>query len=214
MADNPVSYEEATEEKADRDLGDPEPEPEFDPDIRTKSVEDIFEGLETIVEAVPDWLEPGEGVDELDRPDVGGRRGQLDLGIDVAGLGQLDTQGLLEVIARVSVAQLATLFDIADAVEPFSNVTISGVNAIDDPDTAEPVVPQSDSEDIPTRVLFIRASTQNNKKLYLGDDEVQPQSGYMLGPGEFITWELDLRGEEIYMAAGESGERVQLLGMV
>lgn len=210
----PESYEEATEERAGEDLGDPEPEEEFEPDLRTTSLEELFESVEDITEVVPDWLRPEEGIPETDVPDVGGRRGQLGFDLNISGLSQMDTRGLLEVMARVNIAQLATMMDIADNIEPFSTITVSGTNAIDNANTEQPVVPQSDTEAIPTRTLFIRASPRNNKPIYFGDDEVQPNSGFVLRAGEFIIWETDLRGEELWMASESDGQIVQLMGAV
>lgn len=214
MADDTVSYEEATEERAAEELGDPEPEEENDPDIPSSPLEQVWENVEDISEVVPDFLTPGEGLGEQETPNLGGRRGEFGVSLDISGLSQMDTRGLLEVMARVNIAQLATLFDIADAVEPFTTVTVSGTNAIDNADVEQPVVPQSDTSDIPTRTLFIRASPDNNRLIYFGDDEVQPNSGFALAAGEFIVLETDLRGEELWMASEQAGGTVQLLGMV
>lgn len=214
MANDPVSYEEATEERASRDLGDPEPEEETDPRIRTSSLEEVFENVKNRVETVPEWLKPQDGLDEVEAPDLGGRRSEFGIDVNLSQLDQLDTRGLMEVLVRVNVAQLAAQFDIADAVEPFTTITVSGTNAIEDADTAEVAVPESDDQQIPTRVLFVRASPDNDNKIYFGDDGVQPNSGFVLRPGEFIVYETDLRGEELYMASEEAGEVVQLLGMV
>lgn len=212
MADDPVSFEEATEDLAAQDDSDPEPEDEFDPDIETQTVEELFDDPKSIVETVPDFLQPESQERGVDRPDIGGRRGAFDL--DFGDLSQLDNGGLLEVIARVNIAQLATLFDIADSVEPFQSITVSGTNIIDQPDVAEPVVPESDEELIPTRTLFIKADENNSKRVYFGDDQVDPDSGFALERGESITLDTDLRAEELYMASEDSGQQIQLLGMV
>lgn len=214
MADDPVSYEQAVEEEASKDDADPEPEKEISTGLQVKTVEDIWGDPDTIAQAVPDFLKPDAESRRIERPDVGGRRGGLGVDIDVSDLDGLSDAGLLEVIARVNIAQLAALFDIADAVEPFQNITVSGINAIDDADTAEPVVPESDEEQIPTRTLMVRADRENKAKIYFGDDEVSPDSGFALEAGEYIWIETDLRAEELYMASVNEGETVQLLGLV
>lgn len=212
MADDPVSFEEATEDLAAQDDSDPEPEDEYDSDIETQTAEELFDDPKSIVQTVPDFLQPESRERRVDRPDIGGRRGQFDL--DFGDLSQLDNGGLLEVIARVNIAQLASLFDIADSVEPFQSITVSGTNIIDQPDVAEPVVPESDEELIPTRTLFIKADENNSKRVYFGDDQVDPDSGFALERGESITLDTDLRAEELYMASEDSGQQIQLLGMV
>lgn len=210
----PESYEQAVEERAGEDLGDPEPEEEHEPDIRTQDLADTFGEVQNLVEAVPDFLKPDSEQGSGDIPDIGGNRGQLDLDLSFDDLSELSDSSLLQVIARVNIAQLAALFDIADAVEPFSTITVSGVNAIDDANTAQPVVPRSDTEAIPTRTLFMRADENNNDSIYIGDDEVEPQSGLILGPGEFYVAESDLRAEEFWMASETEGQEIQLLGLV
>lgn len=210
----PKSYEEATEERAAEDLGDPEPEPEYDPNLNTRSVEEVFGDVKDRVENVPDWLTPDGDSGPGDIPPVGGGRGEIGVDIDLDELDSLDNSGLLQVIARVNIAQLSAMFDIASAVEPFSTITVSGVNAIQDADVPEPVVPQSDQTKIPTRTLFMRASTDNDAPIYIGDDEVEPQSGLVLYPGEFYAMESDLRADEFWMASSEEGEVIQLLGLV
>lgn len=207
------SYEEATEERAAEDLGDPEPEPETDPGIEVRTAEELADGVEDIAKAVPEFLRP-ESSQRRVQTDVGGRRGALSVDVDLSRLDDLDQRGLLEVIARVNIAQLSAMFDIADAVEPLTSITVSGVNAIDNADAEEPVVPESDDEEIPTRTLFMRASEDNTDKIYIGDDKVEPDSGLVLGPGEFYVAETDLRAEELYMASGTAGVTIQLLGMV
>lgn len=207
----PESYEEATEERAGEDLGDPEPEPETDANISTDDLKDRFSDVGSRVEEVPDWLKP-----ESSQRDIGddSRRSEYGIDISLGNLDSLDTAGLLEVLARINVAQLAAMFDIADAVEPFQSITVSGVNAINDAGVPEPVVPESDQQAIPTRSLFMRADENNDNKIYIGDDEVAPNTGLVLAPGEFYVMESDLRAEELYMASDESGQTIQLLGLV
>lgn len=208
------SYEEATEENAGEDDSNPGPEAETDVRSTVDDLRDEFGDVENRVEGVPDWLKPESAGRRDDMPDVGGQRGSFGIDVDLGDLEGMSDAGLLEVVARVSIAQLATLFDIADAVQPFQNITVSGVNAIDEANTTEPVVPQSDDEQIPTRTLFMRANEDNTDKIYIGDDEVAPQSGLVLGPGEFYAIESDLRAEEFYMASETAGQSVQLLGLV
>lgn len=216
MADDPVSYEEAVKEKQ-RETDEEEEhlkgfpnyadEAEFDGDF--EDLEERFRELKSKVEAVPDWLLP-EG---SNKPEFGGRAPDpRDIQI-AANLEALDTRGLLEVIARVEIAQLATLFDISDYVEPLRNITVSGVNSIEDANEPEPVVPRSDEENVPTRILFIRADPQNTSEIAFGDDEVEPNSGFVLDNGETIFLEMDLRRQVLWMSSDTEGQSVQLMGV-
>lgn len=210
----PESYENATEGEAAKDDFDPGPEQEYDPSVETKTVDEVTDEVKTEVTAVPDYLLPDSDQSSGDTPDFGGRRGQDQIVIDPDDLAGMNQEALLKVIARVSIAQIAALFDIADAVEPFSTITVSGTNATSDAGNPEVVVPQSKNQNVPTRTIMIRADRNNNHPIYIGDDKVQPYSGFVLEAGEFIVIETDLRGEELYMSSDPAGQQVNLLGMV
>jgi len=210
----PESYEQAVDEQAARDDSDPGPEEElFDADVEVKTVEELKNGLKSTVETVPDFLKPEVDRRDPNRPELPGFESP-DFDFDLGELDTFSTNKLLQILVQIEVVQLETLFNISDSVEPFNSITVSGTNAIDDANTAEPVVPKSDDEQIPTRELMIRSDPENDEQVYFGDDEVRPNSGFVLLPGEMITLETDLRAEELYMASSESGEQVQLLGVI
>lgn len=148
---------------------------------------------------------------------------------DVAGnLGDLGQTALLQAQVKTlrsmltlmlqrsqsDVVRLEALFDILSAVEPLSNITVSGRNAIEQAGVPQPVVPQSDNTLIFTKTLYIRSSVSNNQDIAFGDDEVSPQNGFVLKPGEYINYPIDLRNGVLYMASQEDGATVQILGAV
>lgn len=207
------TFEEATDEKQQK-----EEETEFHKEweehlggeaefqFRRPDLRERVEGIRDISQVVPDDLIPGG-----ESPDFGRERpGTPGFDID---LGQLDNRGLLEVQARAMITMVTALFDVADAVEPMTTVTVSGTNAIESPYNAEPVIPESDRQMVPTRTIFIRADRNNSEPIAFGDDAVSPQSGFILESGESITIELDLRNVRIWMASDEAGQQVHLLGM-
>jgi hypothetical protein len=110
-------------------------------------------------------------------------------------------------------AMATFLNDIAVAVEPFSNITVSGTNSISEPDAAEPVIPNSDEQEIKVRKLFMRSSPDNDEAIWVGDDNVNPENGFVLRKGESKTIHMDSREEVLYMASKDSGNEVQLLGV-
>ena len=176
-----------------------------------------------------DWMDPGDtgdvNIDIPGFPDLGQLPGMPDTDMDLDGLGQT---GLLQVIAelmsaqvrvnafnsRLLAANLVTQFDIADAVEPMSGIVVSGTNAIESADVAQPVIPQSDSKNIPTRSLFIRADRSNGEAIAFGDDETSPNSGFVLESGESIVIEMDLSVSVLYMASIARGQQVNIMGMI
>ena len=178
-----------------------------------------FDGLQDLLSGI------GEGLDE-----IGDINDNLE--IDISGLSR---RGLLEYQAQalkgilssmevrnrialhksqVNVNQLQALFDILSSVEPVNNITVSGRNAIDNAGQPQPVVPESDNTDIPTRHLLVQSSEGNNEKISFGDDEVDPQNGFVLSPGNNIMVPMDLRETELYMASEEEGAEIGLLGMI
>lgn len=118
------------------------------------------------------------------------------------------------VIAVSNVAQTDTIFNIADYTSPFSSITVSGINSISNSSgDPEVVVPQSDSQDVATKNLFMRASRDNDEPIAIGDSKVSPSSGFLLYPGEYKALSVDLREQVLWMAADDSGQVVELLGV-
>jgi len=142
-------------------------------------------------------------------------------------LSSLDQKGLLLDIARsnrlflqfmstllqTNVEMLSAQYDTLSAVEPFSQIVVSGLNTIENENEVAPVVPESDTVEIPSRTVFIKASPKNDGVIALGDDEVSPQDGWILRKGEYIVIDDDLGAEEIYMSGNEAGDSVELLGV-
>lgn len=118
----------------------------------------------------------------------------------------------LSILTQTQVEVLDATFQILNSLEPFNRITVSGTNDIEDADTAEPVVPDSDNVSIPTRILIIKASDNNQDEIAIGDDETDPDSGYILNSGENLILNIDLRDETLYMASDTAGETVELLG--
>lgn len=108
----------------------------------------------------------------------------------------------------------ATIQDsIATAVEPPAGITVSGTNEIDKEDTPQPVVPNTKERSIPVREMMIRADEDNSSPIYFGDDDISPEDGFMLRPGESQSFELDFRDSSLYMAGATEGDEIQLLGV-
>lgn len=144
--------------------------------------------------------------------------------IDYTQLGQTESMRLMaqsnaliatqmRALIETFTSSLVFLDDIATAVEPAAGITVSGSNDTSDPGVPEPVIPQSDSNTIPTRNLFIRASDTNSENIYFGDDAVSPSDGFMLRPGESHSISLDFRDSVLYMASSEEGQEIQLMGV-
>lgn len=126
----------------------------------------------------------------------------------------LQTQNqLLGVIANTNVSQLENIIAISNDVKPATLISVSGREVIDDPDTSQPVVPESDTTDIPTNTLFIRADENNSTPIAIGDDDVDPDDGFILKPGEAQEVSIDLRDEQLFMASETDGDAVRLLGL-
>lgn len=118
-------------------------------------------------------------------------------------------RGLLE--AQITSATIQD--SIATAVEPPSAITISGTNEIAKSDTPQSVVPNTEDRSIPVRELMIRADEDNSAPIYFGDDDISPEDGFMLRPGESESFELDFRDSSLYMAGANEGDEIQLLGV-
>lgn len=99
-------------------------------------------------------------------------------------------------------------------LRPYSAITVSGTNSIEEADSPELVVPDSEDTEVPTRTLFVRASTSNKADIFIGDDEVAPSSGYRLGKGEGERIDVNLVDEQLYMASRNAGQSVELLGVI
>lgn len=121
---------------------------------------------------------------------------------------------VMNVLTRLQLATSVGIADLIDIESPLSNITVSGSNTISDANSPEPVVPDSDQGNISTNTLFIKADEKNTDPIFIGDDEVDPSSGYVLRRGEDEMIETDLRGEELYMASSQSGQIIHILGMI
>jgi len=169
-----------------------------------------FQSVMSILEPNPQYLEKkGRNPKAYTR--------NRSLNINIPGFNQLNTlnqQQLLAVIAEIQALQLSAVYDIANYTQPLSQITVSGTNAISNADEPEVVVPGSDSANIASKSLFIEADPTNTDDIYIGNDGVEPDSGYVLGPGDSIDVDIDLRQEQLYMASSSSGQQVDLLGMI
>lgn len=184
---------------------------------------------------IPDINVPNPGDFENPFDDIGD---QIDLGnidfTDSVGLLQAQLQMmniLTDLIVRMASQQKSVLNVSQDIqqvsramfevdrrvlknVSPFQLVTVNGTNDIQNANNPEPVVPESDETQIPTRELMIKASRGNNEKIWFGDDETSPNSGFSLSPGEGTTINVDLREQQLYMSSQEANQVVELLGVV
>lgn len=145
-------------------------------------------------------------------------------GVDVESLSDVNLQ---RVMAQAQIAQAnalrgileaeitsATILDtIATATEPPVGITISGSNEIGTQDEPQPVVPGTEDRSVPVRRLLIRADEDNSAPIYFGDDNISPEDGFMLRPGESEPFELDFRDTTLYMSGEEEGDEIQLLGV-
>lgn len=120
----------------------------------------------------------------------------------------------LGVLASTQVEMLEGIFDLVNYISPFDQLTVSGTNEIEDAGTAEPVVPESDNTNIPTKALFIKADADNKDTIAIGDDETDPQVGWVLHPNEHLILNMDLRQEIVYMASDTEDQVVELLGFI
>lgn len=117
-------------------------------------------------------------------------------------------------VQQVSRANFEVNRRILQNAKPFQLVTVSGINEVENANNPEPVVPNSDETQIPTRELMIKSSRSNSEKIWFGDDETTPNSGFSLSPGEGTSVEIDLREQQLYMASTEAAQVVELLGVV
>lgn len=241
--DDPVTFrqvqeerniEEHAEEHAEGQPAQETPVPFLGPDLEEQAA-----AIRTILEPTPETVqeEAEEAVREVIRRNIVRRRSdsvdetisEFSTELLEVDLSELSERGLLEHIARIlqlmfelhgtiagiAVNQLDALFNILTSVEPFSRITVSGVHVVEagDEDTVLPVVPESDTVDIPTRILFIRASPNNSDQIAFGDDEVEPDDGFILNPGEHQVLSINLAQETLWMSAETGGDEVQLMGL-
>lgn len=193
------------------------------PTERTEVVAEVdipgFENLQQILSGVGDTLDDIGDINESIDVDLGelGVRGlqvvQAQALRSIAMSMQTQTQLTLQQ-SKTQVDQLSALYDILSSVEPIIGITVSGRNSIDDAGVPQPVVPESDNTEIPTRKLMVRASQTNSETISFGDDDTDPQNGFLLNPGQYITVPIDLREATLYMASEEEDDEVQLLGAI
>jgi len=120
----------------------------------------------------------------------------------------------LGVLASTQVEMLDSIFTIMQYLSPFDQMTVSGTNEIEDADTAEPVVPDSDDTSIPTKTLFVKSSAANNDTIALGDDSTDPENGWILYPNDHVVLNMDLRREVLWMASDTEDQVVELMGFI
>lgn len=113
---------------------------------------------------------------------------------------------------RTQIEQQAALLTILENVSPASTITVSGIVNIEEPETPQPVVPDSDDKEIPTRQLIVKAHPNNSDPIYFGDSEVEPEAGFILERGEVQTIDLSLKKNALYMAAEDTGNSVSVIG--
>lgn len=213
----PIDYDEAVKEKQKET---PEAEEhlrgfvnyaqEVDSEFDGETLEEVGERVRDLLGVNPEFIQAGAELPRANQP-IQRRPGQLpNFNFD---LSELDQRDLMEVIARILIAQVAAIFDIADAVEPLRGVSVSGTNALENANQAEEVVPGSSGRNVPTRALFLKASDDNNVPIYIGDDAIEPENGWKLDRGQSIVLETDLREATLFMAADEDGQEIEILGL-
>jgi hypothetical protein len=220
----PETYEQSVEETQEETPDDEEhlkglsnPTDAYDgPNVEIVDEDEIQDRLGGVIPTPGELLpggdsELGDGIPDL--PDTGDP--EFDLGdIDLSDLDQLSQLEVLAEVARLLTVQVSLLDDLRSYTRPFNNITVSGTNIIEEDNTPVPVVPQSDETNIPTRLLFIKADPDNTEPIAIGDDEVSPNSGFILDEGRTLTLEVDLRGVALWMSSEEAGQGVQLLGVI
>lgn len=127
---------------------------------------------------------------------------------------QQATAQFTQQIAGIGQANFEVNKRILRNAQPISRITISGTATIQDANSTTLVVPESDENSTPTRQLLIRSSVANTTRLFFGDDEVSPEAGFSLQPGEAQSLPIDLREEDLYVAADEANQVVELIGVI
>lgn len=121
---------------------------------------------------------------------------------------------LMQVMSEGMLQNVSANVSVLENVRPYSNITVSGKTEIKDAGEPQAVIPEAENTEIPTRTLFIRSDPDNSDKIYFGDDEVQPEEGYVLTPGEAINIDVDFRNDSLWCASATEGEELMLIGVV
>jgi len=179
---------------------------------------DTFESLREKYDDLEDFLTsfPRRGQEPSDPiPPVGETPGiefpEFDFDIDQANQTQLlrAMTELTQVMSNAQVAMLDRLNTIAQFTRPEEVVTVSGANVNTEADTPTEVISQS----VDTRKIYLRASPNNIDDIYLGDDQVEPQKGWVLRPGETLMIRLNFVQQSLYMASETENQVIQILGV-
>lgn len=195
--------------------GSPDGEGEFE---LVTPVEFTGLSLEERWEAVKTFIQEGRireedpGVPGIDIPEVPGE------GVDLSELNQSELLQLLIETVRVqtntNISMLSTMFDIYASVRESRGITIIGAEIIRQQDVPQEVISQDSPDDsVLTRELFIRADDSNTASIAFGDDQVQPQSAFVLNKGEVVRLPVDIGRLDLYMASEEEDQIIQLLGL-
>lgn len=123
------------------------------------------------------------------------------------------TAQLLKIISTSNAQQLAAIENILTEVRPANQFVVTGRNVINNTDNPEPVIPDADNTEIPTRTIYIRADPKNQDPVVFGDDDVDPDTGFFLNAGESQMIEQNFADQVLWMA-GTSGDAVRLLGFL
>lgn len=144
-------------------------------------------------------------------------------------LSELEGDELTRFIAQVNLAQanatvasLETLItkavfldDIASAVEAPSTISVNGINDTgSDPEVVTEVIPESEEREFPVTRIIVRSSRTNKGEIFFGDDDISPDAGFVLGPGETYTFDLDFRDATLYMVSDDPGQEVSFMGLI
>lgn len=202
-------------------------------DGRAETLEEVFETVETFLTIGPPQF---IGVPEDEREQIVGRLGEglQQVDISVQSLEEILQNNQKEILARIlqeqvntsliirlgvqtQILQLQALFDILGSVEPFGRIVLSGTNQIesDEVDNAVPVVEDADEIDIPrTRLILIKAGDDNNGSIAFGDNDVDPDDGFILDAGENFHLAFNMAEDTLWMAGDSAGDTVEILGVV
>lgn len=198
----PKTFEEAQEEEAEERGEVGEIFQESPLKFEGLGLIERFEQVESFLRSFP-----------RDRPDIpeppgapGTGDGLPDIDIDLEEVSQ---KQLLALLIQVQLSQTQRLNQILQYVSPPTTITVSGIEVLDDADEAHQIIPQS----VPTRRIYIRADPQNTAHIWIGDDQVEPQSGFQLRKGEWMSPEIDYRNVPLYATSEEDDQLVQLLGV-